>query len=411
MIAAPLPLLWRKQEMVAALSPRRRQGHRHIGAHRRERARPRSPCRWRPSCFRSGTSAASGAICPMAWCRSTMCSRPARSNSFSRRRGRATPPPMSPPSPSMSPAMASLPVARSHSELIAGGLAAFLEGGIAQDATILSAIPLGSFAGIALSVMPWLLSGGTLALHHGFDPAVFAEQCRAHDAATVVLPGPALTPLADAGLLGGQIKTILALWRAPEQLAAAAPWQGDAALVDIASFGEIGLLPARRGPDGMPAPIPHGAIAAPRGAAGAVAASRPCAPGRHAGAARSDGAGARLSARRRARPRAASDARTASSTPALPAASSATPARLPSPVRPPASPRSAAIASGSARSMPWWRASIPPPSSSRCPTPCSVSAWPAARATRAATAAELQARGVNSLIAGAFRPRGKANAA
>ena len=140
-----------------------------------------------------------------------------------------------------------VPMARSQSELIAGGLAAFLEGGLAQDSTILSAIPLGSFAGIALTVVPWLLCGGTLALHHGFDAAVFAEQARGHDPAAVVLPGPALTPLADAGLLDRPIKTILALWRAPEQLAVAAPWQRDAALVDIASFGEIGLLAARRG--------------------------------------------------------------------------------------------------------------------------------------------------------------------
>ena len=36
-------------------------------------------------------------------------------------------------------------------------------------------------------------------------------------------------------------------------------------LVDIASIGETGLLPARRGPDGLPAPIPHGAFAAPAG--------------------------------------------------------------------------------------------------------------------------------------------------
>jgi hypothetical protein len=70
------------------------------------------------------------------------------------------------------------------------------------------------------------------------------------------LPGPALKPLADAGLLGGQIKTILALWRAPEPLAATAPWRREAALVDIASFRETMLLPARRGPDGMPAPVP-----------------------------------------------------------------------------------------------------------------------------------------------------------
>lgn len=160
-----------------------------------------------------------------------------------------------------------VPVARSHRELIAGGLTAYLEGGLAADATILSTVPLGSFAGLALTLVPWLLAGETLALHHGFDPAVFAEQIRAHNPGAVVLPGPALTPLADAGLLDGQTKMILALWRAPEQLGSAKPWQRNTALVDIASFGEIGLLAARRGSDGMPAPIPHGAIAAPRGGA------------------------------------------------------------------------------------------------------------------------------------------------
>lgn len=158
-----------------------------------------------------------------------------------------------------------VPVTRSQSELIAGGLAVFREADIAEDATILSTIPAASFAGIALTLMPWLFAGGTLALHHGFDPAVFAEQSRAHEPCTVVLPGPALTPLADAGLLGGHIKNILALWRAPEQLAAAVPWQRDAALADIVSVSETGLLPARRGPDGGPSPIPHGAFVAPAG--------------------------------------------------------------------------------------------------------------------------------------------------
>ncbi len=160
-----------------------------------------------------------------------------------------------------------VPIARSHSGLIAGGREVFLEGGIGQDETILSTIPPSSFAGIALAVVPWLLGGGTLALHHGFDPVAFAKQCRAYDAATIALPGPALAALADAGLLGNAVKNILALWRAPEQLAAAAPWRGSAGLVDIASFGEIGLRPARREPDGMPTPILSRAVTTPRGAA------------------------------------------------------------------------------------------------------------------------------------------------
>ena len=161
-------------------------------------------------------------------------------------------------------------VARNHRELVAGGLAPYLESGAAPDAAILSAIPLASFAGMALSVLPWLLSGGTLALHHGFEPATFAAQCRQQNGGTIVLPGPALAAVAAAGCLGEESKSIVALWRSPERLMTSAAWRGDAALIDIASFGEIGLLASRRGLDGMPAPIPCGIIEAPHGAAGAV---------------------------------------------------------------------------------------------------------------------------------------------
>ena len=162
-----------------------------------------------------------------------------------------------------------MPVARNHSELIAGGLAVFLEGGIPQDAKILSAIPLGSFAGIALTALPWLLSGGTLSLHHAFDPDTFAAQCRTHDTGAVVLPGPALAPLAQAGHLDN-VKNIVALWRSPERMDACGPWRGETALVDVACFGEIGVLTTRRGADGMPLPFPRGIVSAPRGAAGAI---------------------------------------------------------------------------------------------------------------------------------------------
>ena len=158
-------------------------------------------------------------------------------------------------------------------ELIAGALPTFLEGGMAQDENMLSAIPLGSFAGIALTVLPWLLGGGALHLHHGFDPDTFAAQCRTQDGGTIVLPGPVLSALAEAGLLGDAIRSIIALWRAPERLAACAPWHGAAALVDVAGFSEIGLLAARRGADGMPAAIPCGVVLAPRGGAAPITAA------------------------------------------------------------------------------------------------------------------------------------------
>ncbi|MEP7029760.1 MAG: class I adenylate-forming enzyme family protein [Pseudolabrys sp.] len=160
-----------------------------------------------------------------------------------------------------------MPVARNHVELIAGGLAAYLETGAVLDGHTLSAIPLGSFAGLALGLVPWLLGGGTLELHHGFDPDVLNGQCQAADGC-VVLPGPALMPLAEAGLIGAKI--IVALWRSPEKLGLSARWHGDAALVDIASFGEFGLLAGMRGPEGHPIAIPYGGVGAPRSSKAAI---------------------------------------------------------------------------------------------------------------------------------------------
>ncbi len=81
-------------------------------------------------------------------------------------------------------------MARNHLDLIAGGIGPHLECGAPLDASTVSTVPLGSFAGVALTVMPWLLGGGTLNLHHAFDPETFAAQCRGQDGGTVVLPGP-----------------------------------------------------------------------------------------------------------------------------------------------------------------------------------------------------------------------------
>ncbi len=163
-----------------------------------------------------------------------------------------------------------VPVARNHAELTSGGRAIFLEADIAANTSLLSTIPTGSFAGVALTILPWLLSGGTLHLHHGFDPNAFATQCRSLERGVVVLPEALLTPLGTAGLPHNNIQTIVALSRAPERLALARPWEGLASVVDVTSFGEIGLVAMRRGTDGMPAPLTHGVISAPRQIAGAM---------------------------------------------------------------------------------------------------------------------------------------------
>ena len=51
-----------------------------------------------------------------------------------------------------------VPIARSHAELIAGGLAVHLEARIEPEAVVLGALALASFAGLATTVVPWLLT-------------------------------------------------------------------------------------------------------------------------------------------------------------------------------------------------------------------------------------------------------------
>jgi hypothetical protein len=162
------------------------------------------------------------------------------------------------------------PAARNHTEIISGGLAVFLESAIAPDAHLLSTIPISSFAGLALTLAPWLLSGGTLHLHHGFDATAFAAQCGAAAYSMLVFPAPALRALTESGVLANVSCTFATLWRAPERASAAKSFNDAAAVVDISSFGETGLVAARRTEQGKPAPIPHGVISAPRGVIGAM---------------------------------------------------------------------------------------------------------------------------------------------
>ncbi len=166
-----------------------------------------------------------------------------------------------------------VPVARSHAELIAGGVAVLREGRLEQDPVVLSTLTMSSFAGLAVVLIPWLLSGGTLALHHPFDPEIFLAQRRSIRCDTVIVPGPLVAELAEAGQLSAAdgLKRVFGVWRAPERLPRAPTWRdGAVALTDVQVFGETGLIAAGRGPGGRPETILFGPVAAPRGASGAM---------------------------------------------------------------------------------------------------------------------------------------------
>jgi len=159
-----------------------------------------------------------------------------------------------------------VPVARNHAELVAGGLAVVLEGRIGHDAAFLGTLTTSSFVGLSTTVVPWLLSGGPLVLHQPFNGAALAAQCR-EGSDVLVLPGPLVPRLTEAGLIGGRSgpRTVLSVWRAPERMAGSAPWpRGENALVDVLAFGEIGVVAIRRQPDGKAAPMTPGPVVAPQ---------------------------------------------------------------------------------------------------------------------------------------------------
>jgi AMP-binding enzyme len=158
-------------------------------------------------------------------------------------------------------------VPRTHLSLIAGGLALSLESDLPQGSTVMSAFAPSSFGGLTSSLVIWLLSGGTLALHHPFDGDVLEQQINEHGCETLVAPAQLAFRLAEIDMASRlpALRHVIGLWRAPEQVASSAAWTAQAVLTDVYLFGEAGLFAARRrAEDGAPALILPGPHSAPR---------------------------------------------------------------------------------------------------------------------------------------------------
>lgn len=159
------------------------------------------------------------------------------------------------------------PVPRTHLQLIAGGLALSLESDLPQGSTFMSAFAPSSFAGLTSSLVVWLLSGGTLALHHPFDGEVMEQQIAEHSCDTLIAPAQLALLLAEIDMASRlpTLRNVLGLWRAPEQVASSPVWTAEqVSLTDVYLFGEAGLFGARRTADGAPVPIKPGPHGAPR---------------------------------------------------------------------------------------------------------------------------------------------------
>jgi hypothetical protein len=146
-------------------------------------------------------------------------------------------------------------VPRTQMQVIAGGLAVFLEAGVSPGVRLMSAVMPSSFAGICASTVTWLLSGGSLAFHHPLDAGALMEQVARERCDTLIAPAPLALRLGEAGAFAGtpSLQQLIGLWRTPEQVASSAVWNGPQRFNDLYAFGEAGLFAVPRDADGAAA--------------------------------------------------------------------------------------------------------------------------------------------------------------
>ncbi len=177
-----------------------------------------------------------------------------------------------------------VPVARTHRELLAGGMAVARESALTPDVGVLSTIAPASFSGICLTLVPWLIGGGILSLHHPFDPGLLVHQRRADRCGALIVPGPLAFRLAETGAFAVESRAgVIAAWRSPERLAASAAWrETDVSFTDVSIFGEAGMIPAGRDEAGRPRPLRSnaGAVEVARTDTGTLALRGPMLPHR-----------------------------------------------------------------------------------------------------------------------------------
>ncbi|MEM1049608.1 MAG: AMP-binding protein [Pseudomonadota bacterium] len=156
-----------------------------------------------------------------------------------------------------------IPIPRSHNQWIATGLMTLLEARIENGSAFLSPFVLTGTAGLGGALVPWLLSSGTLHLHHFRSLNGFA----AH--ASKVGPDHVLCPAALEGNVTERLDaaevsaTLLPVWPGTHARTVARP-DGDRLVVDLTVLDELALFASRR-EAGAPVGLPLGPVTVPGG--------------------------------------------------------------------------------------------------------------------------------------------------
>jgi non-ribosomal peptide synthetase component E (peptide arylation enzyme) len=112
------------------------------------------------------------------------------------------------------------PVPRSHNQWIAAGLMTLLEAGLEDRCVMLNPYPLTGLVPVACFWVPWLLTGGTLVLHHPFELAVFVDQVDRERPVYTGLPPTVIDVIRSENIFAGEngvgaLAKLACIWPAP----------------------------------------------------------------------------------------------------------------------------------------------------------------------------------------------------
>lgn len=140
-------------------------------------------------------------------------------------------------------------VARSHNELIAGGLAAFMAGVPDEHSVFAATLAPDCFAGLALQIVPWLMSGGTLVAHPPLALRIVLDRLAPDGATHAVLPAAAAAAILTAPLAQRPALRHLALFsRRPVETEAFVEATAEGLAVDVfLGIGETAVARALKG--------------------------------------------------------------------------------------------------------------------------------------------------------------------
>lgn len=170
------------------------------------------------------------------------------------------------------------PVPRSHNQWIAAGMMSLLETDIEESSHILCAYPLNGLVAIGAFMVPWLIAGATLSLHHPFEVKVFVEQLRSEGITMAGLPPAVIDLLKSEGAFeadgaAGGLKSLTCVWPGPLLPKDAEERAADllVPVVDIRALGEMAYVAKRRVAGEWPGDLAQGELTYPtRGAGGAT---------------------------------------------------------------------------------------------------------------------------------------------